>query len=149
MSLFLFINRAEEMLGGCSCLLIGDWGQLPPVMDLPLYSKVSRMELSDLGCRWAGACNLYCTWSTSQAHFKPLGRCGIGQWCIVAICYEEGQCPPDLPVAVTGLFDTYISPTLSDGTFPITPLHRTWFTTTHPCSRLQLPLKLAWAINYS
>ena len=37
------------MLGGCSCLLIGDWGQLPPVMDLPLYSNVSRTELSDLG----------------------------------------------------------------------------------------------------
>ena len=41
--------RAQELLGGCSCLLIGDWGQLPPVMDLPLYTTVSRSELSDLG----------------------------------------------------------------------------------------------------
>ena len=29
--------------------VIGDWGQLPPVMDLPLYTTVSRSELSDLG----------------------------------------------------------------------------------------------------
>ena len=38
-----------SLFGGCSCLLIGDWGQLPPVMDLPLYTTVSRSELSDLG----------------------------------------------------------------------------------------------------
>ena len=30
-------------------MLIGDWGQLPPVMELPLYTTVSRTELSDLG----------------------------------------------------------------------------------------------------
>ena len=72
---------------------------------------------------------------------------GLVKGAIVTICYEEGQCPPDLTVAVTVLFDTYTSPTLSDGTVPITPLRRTWFTTTHPCSRLQLPLKLAWAIT--
>ena len=41
--------RSKELFGGCSCLLIGDWGQLPPVMDLPLYTTVSRSELSDLG----------------------------------------------------------------------------------------------------
>ena len=42
-------HRSHGLLGGCSCLLIGDWGQLPPVMDLPLYTTVSRSELSDLG----------------------------------------------------------------------------------------------------
>ena len=66
---------------------------------------------------------------------------------IIAICYEEGQCPSDLPVAVTVRFDTYMGPTLTDGRVPITLLRRTWFATTHPCSRLQLPLKLAWAIT--
>lgn len=35
------------MLGGCSCPLFGDFGQLPPVMDLPLYTTDSRSELSD------------------------------------------------------------------------------------------------------
>ncbi len=44
-----FIFRSEETLGGCSCLLIGDWSQLPPVMDLPLYTTVARTEMSDLG----------------------------------------------------------------------------------------------------
>lgn len=37
------------MLGGCLCLLFGDFEQLSPVMDLPLYSTASRSELSDLG----------------------------------------------------------------------------------------------------
>ena len=248
------------MLGGCSCLLIGDWGQLPPVMDLPLYSNVSRTELSDLGSTtnhmfhcaivleqvmrqagkdadqevfrnlllrlrnaestledwkclmrqtpaqvrdvtpFSGAIYLYpSTKAVAEHNVSKLRASGqpvavlkaihsgpgaskaspddagglepaiciahgarvmltsnlwvdvglvngaIGT--IVTICYEEGQCPPDLPVAVTVLFDTYKGPTLSDGTVPITPLRRTWFTTTHPCSRLQLPLKLAWAIT--
>ena len=33
-------------VGGCSCLLFGDFG---PVMDLPLYTINSRTVLSDLG----------------------------------------------------------------------------------------------------
>jgi ATP-dependent DNA helicase PIF1 len=45
----VFPHRADQMFGGCSCILIGDWGQLPPVMDLPLYTTVSRSQLSDLG----------------------------------------------------------------------------------------------------
>ena len=45
----VFPARSKELFGGCSCLLFGDWGQLPPVMDLPLYTTVSRTELSDLG----------------------------------------------------------------------------------------------------
>ena len=42
-------HRADQLLGGCSCLLFGDFGQLPPVMDLPLYTTVSRSPLSDAG----------------------------------------------------------------------------------------------------
>ena len=44
-----FPHKAQEVLGRCSCLLIGDFGQLPPVMDLPLYTSVSRSAISDLG----------------------------------------------------------------------------------------------------
>ena len=29
-----FPHHGDEVLGGCSCLLFGDFGQLPPVMDL-------------------------------------------------------------------------------------------------------------------
>ncbi len=44
-------------------------------------------------------------------------------------------------------FDSYVGPTLPDGTVPITPLCRTWFVVTQQSSRLQLPLKLAWAVT--
>ena len=30
-------------------ILFGDFGQLPPVMDVPLYSAEARSALSDLG----------------------------------------------------------------------------------------------------
>ena len=65
----------------------------------------------------------------------------------MAICYRNGESPPNLPIAVTVRFDSYRGPTLSDGTVPITPLHRTWSASGGSCSRLQLPLKLAWAVT--
>ena len=67
---------------------------------------------------------------------------------VVAICYDDaGESPPRLPVAVTVRFDSFSGPTLSDGSIPITPLRRTWLSTDKTCSRLQLPLKLAWAVT--
>ena len=66
---------------------------------------------------------------------------------VEAICYGEGESPPSLPVAVTVHFDSYTGPTLPDGTVPITPQHRTWLSTNKQCSRLQLPLKLSWAVT--
>ena len=45
----VFPRSADQLFGGCSCLLIGDFGQLPSVMDLPLYTTVSRTALSDRG----------------------------------------------------------------------------------------------------
>lgn len=43
-----FPQRSDQLLGGCSCLLFGDFGQLPPVMDLALYTTAPRTTLSDL-----------------------------------------------------------------------------------------------------
>ena len=256
----VFPARSEELFGGCSFLLFGDWGQLPPVMDLPLYTTVSRTELSDLGSanyhlfdravaldrvmRQAGQ-------DADQELFRNLllrlrnGESSVGDWkqlmkrtpaevgnvssfdaalrlyptleavaeynaiklrsngqpvamikavhtgpdaskashddagglepvvflargarvmlcaniwvevglvngalgSVVAKCYKDSQCPPDLPVSVMVRFDKYTGPTLSDGTVPICPLLRTWFSTTRQCSRLQLPLKLSWAVT--
>lgn len=45
----VFPQNASEVLGGCSCLLLGDFGQLPPVMDLPLYTTSTSSVLSDIG----------------------------------------------------------------------------------------------------
>ena len=42
-------HHAQEVLEGCSCQLFGDFGQLLPVMDLPLYTTDPRTELSDQG----------------------------------------------------------------------------------------------------
>ena len=44
-------------------------------------------------------------------------------------------------------FDSYSSPTYPDGTIHITPLRRCWSSSGGQCSRLQLPLKLAWAVT--
>ena len=45
----IFPHKADQLFRGCSCLLFGDFGQLSPVMDLPLYTTVSRSSLSDIG----------------------------------------------------------------------------------------------------
>ena len=65
---------------------------------------------------------------------------------VEAICYRTGG-PPDLPIAVMVRFDSYSGPTFPDGTVPITPLRRCWSSSGSQCSRLQLPLKLAWAVT--
>ncbi len=91
-------------------------------------------------CLAHGACVMF----TSN-----LGGRRFGQWThgtIAAICYRSGG-PPDLPVAVMVHFDKYCGPTLHDGTVPITPIHHTWSAAGASCSRLQLHLKLAWAVT--
>ena len=45
----VFPHRSDQVLGGCSILLFGDFGQLPPVMDLPLYTTSTSSALSDIG----------------------------------------------------------------------------------------------------
>ena len=256
----VFPQHTCEALGGCSCLLFGDFAQLPPVMDLPLYTTSTSSYLSDIGS------NVYLTFDravildqimrqsgddSSQALFRDvllrLRNCELTEddWrtlmtrtpvqvsdmssfsnavhlfptvevvvehninklhacgqpvatikavhtgpnaskasrddagglqpvlCVAkgahvmlsanlwvnmglvngamgtmqAICYHEGGAPPDLPVAITILFDKYSGSTLYDGTVPIPPLRRTWSTSGSQCSRLQLPLKLAWGVT--
>ena len=256
----VFPNHSHQLLGGCSCLLFGDFGQLPPVMDLPLYTTSASSALSDLGSnayqmfdkaitldqimRQAGqdpspvlfrdillrlrngettesdwkhlmtrtpvhitdtsefdsALRLYPTVEAVVDHnVNKLHSCGqpvatikavhtganasraspddagglepviclaVGArvmlssniWVemglvngamgtVKAICYGNDGSPPHLPVAVTVIFDSYSGPTLPDGTVPITPLRRSWFSSGVNSSRLQLPLKLSWAVT--
>ena len=63
-----------------------------------------------------------------------------------AICYQS-EGPPSLSVAVMVKFDKYWGPTLHDGSVPIVPQRCTWIQGGSVCSRLQIPLKLAWAIT--
>lgn len=66
---------------------------------------------------------------------------------IEAICYRTGG-PHDLPLAVMVKLDNYSGPTFQNTeTVPIIPIRRTWFKSGAQCSRLQLPLKLSWAVT--
>ena len=65
---------------------------------------------------------------------------------VEAICYKDTTLP-HLPVAVMVRFDHYTGPTVHDETVPITPIRRSWSSSGGQCSRLQLPLKLAWAVT--
>lgn len=256
----IFPQHSCEVLGGCSCLLFGDFGQLPPVMDLPLYTTSTSSPLSDIGSssyrsfdkatvldqimRQSGddpsqvlfrnillrlrncevteadwrtlmtrtpaevsdastfdnAVHLFPTieavveYNTNKLHacgqpvatikavhtgpnaskassddagglqpvlciargarvmlsanlWVDMGLVNGAMGTIQSICYHEGGAPPDLPIVVTILFDKYAGPTLPDGTVPIPPLCRSWTTSSSNCSRLQLPLKLAWAVT--
>ena len=255
-----FPHRSQEVFGGCSCLLFGDFGQLPPVMDQPLYTTHSRSELSDQGMtayqsftsavvldqiiRQAGddpvqrrfrtlllrlrdgattiddwkllmsrtptavddltsfetALHLYPTVEAAVDHnvsklhntMKPIaminavhtggalaanapadeaggleavvclaesarvmltsnlwvdfGLVNGAMGTIEAICYMTGG-PPNLPTAVMVRFHKYSGPSLPTGVVPIVPMRRCWSKSGVQCSRLQLPLKLAWAVT--
>ena len=65
---------------------------------------------------------------------------------VEAICYTRDK-PPALPVAVMVRFDHYSGPAMYNKTVPITPIRRNWSSLGGQCSRLQLQLKLAWAVT--
>ena len=44
-----FPRTTDEVLGGCSCILVGDFGQLPPVMDLAVFTARVSSAISDRG----------------------------------------------------------------------------------------------------
>ena len=66
---------------------------------------------------------------------------------IYRLAYLEGQHPPQLPAAVMVRFENYTGPTLEHGCVSVTPIQRTWYENGRLCSRLQVPLRLAWALT--
>ncbi|GBC15565.1 ATP-dependent DNA helicase PIF1 [Rhizophagus irregularis DAOM 181602=DAOM 197198] len=46
-----FPQKQNKVFGGRSIILVGDFGQLPPVRDEPMYSKISRDTLSNEGIK--------------------------------------------------------------------------------------------------
>src|SRR5204863_1405820 len=67
------------------------------------------------------------------------------------IVFEEGQGPPSLPTVVLIEFDAYAGPAIvtAEGhkIVPIAPIRHSWKGKKETCSRLQLPICLAWAIT--
>ena len=68
------------------------------------------------------------------------------------IIFQEDQGPPSLPIAVLISFDNYKGPTIAsiegERVIPIPPIQRTWNGKSGvSCSRLQIPVRLTWAIT--
>ena len=67
------------------------------------------------------------------------------------LLFGEDQGPPFLPIAVLISFENYKGPTITTlgGTkiVPIAPIRHTWEGKSGTCSRLQVPVRLAWAIT--
>jgi ATP-dependent DNA helicase PIF1 len=75
------------------------------------------------------------------------GSMGIVQ----EIVFEENQGPPSLPIAVLIEFDNYTGPAImtAEGKrlVPIPPSRQIWEGTKGICSRMQVPVILAWSIT--
>lgn len=112
----------------------------------PNASKASTDDSGGLGPSICIACG-----ARAMLIFNLWTQAGLANGAmgfVAAICYICGG-PPDLPSVVVVMvhFDSYHGGTYSDSTIPIVPVRHTWYNAGVRSSRLQLPLKLAWAIT--
>ena len=77
--------------------------------------------------------------------WTAVGLCNGAVGTVLHIIYDEGQCPPALPIAIIVQFDEkdYSGPSFSQ-THPVTSYSDTYG---HKCEREQYPLKLAWSMT--
>ena len=70
---------------------------------------------------------------------------------IQEIVFEENKGPPSLPIAIMVEFDNYSGPAIltkdDKRLVPISPVRHTWEVKKGTCSRLQIPVCLAWSIT--
>jgi hypothetical protein len=72
-----------------------------------------------------------------------------------SIIYKEGEKPPQLPVAIIGVFDKYniaqfdwrADLDMPDNAIPICPISRKFFSGKKDCTRLMLPMILGYAMS--
>ncbi|XP_070182372.1 uncharacterized protein [Littorina saxatilis] len=264
-------HRADEPFGGLSVILLGDWKQLPPVMDSPLYHNPSCGKQNSMQSVKAGGHNLYllfrdvvffqqierqagddqamfrdelcrlsegkfseqdwerwkqrdinllsrdeqrvfrekavmaCAYTKDmvrhniagvKANKEPIAlikaeskpkreatkegsdrECGLPSKIVLckdtvfrlscniwtaagltngavgkvhAIIYAPNTKPPQLPVAVIGIFDDYCGPSFLPDiskSVPICPVRRTWFSNKVQCTRVMLPMILGYALS--
>jgi hypothetical protein len=72
-----------------------------------------------------------------------------------SVIYKEGEKPPQLPVAIIGVFDKYNGAQfdssadldMPDNAIPICPVSRKFFSGKKDCTRLMLPMILGYAMS--
>lgn len=79
--------------------------------------------------------------------WQEVGLCNGAAGTVHDIVYQEGHCPPSLPVAVLVQFDDYCGPEFYRNCIPITPITFEWTSGSQHLSRQQLPLQPRYAIT--
>ncbi|PKY43475.1 hypothetical protein RhiirA4_457472 [Rhizophagus irregularis] len=197
-----FQKYGIQVFGGRSVILVGNFVQLPPVLDEPMYSQVLRFDSlsNDAMSVYCQFCKVYYLGvvqlqsdvlaSLESARFSdatcimpcksninklrslnsPVARTNAvhtvhtggndarkadsdvakGLYLLLSRSLKKIKARPSLPIAISVEFDTYSGPAIVTIDYkklvPIVPFRHSWEGKKGPCSRLQLPVCLAWAI---
>ena len=162
-------GRQDIPFGGMSIILMGDFGQLPPVGDRPMYISGTGSVISDHGH------SLYSGHGASAATSDEAGgleavlfistradvmlTCNL--WAEVGLCngsfgtieqiwFAENMGPPNLPVAVLVHCPNYSGPAFlatCSKCIPVPPRLFEWVADGKHMSRQQVPLRLRYAMT--
>ncbi len=141
-------GKLDQPMGGLSLILFGDFGQIPPAGDQPLYAPPSTSELAIHGH------SMYRMFTTVVVH-TPTGRqevglCNGAAGLVHQTLYYEGHALPSLPIAILVDFVKYCGPRFLNNRpncVPIPPMLSEWMSAGKHLSRQQLPLQLRYAMT--